>query len=138
MRAGILIYNPKMQSILLIHRFKEDRDYYVIPGGGQNPSETALETAQREIAEEIGWQVKQEEMSPAFTIHNQSREEVYFLYKTDRTDTPTIQGEEKERENRNNRYLPCWVSIHELSHLNLQPQKLLEKITSLDLKLDGF
>lgn len=138
MRAGIIIYNPKTHSLLLIHRFKKNRDYYVIPGGGQTSTETALETAQREIAEELGWHISQQDLTFAFKIDNQEREEYYFLHITSQTDLPLIQGEEKERSHADNRYLPIWVDLRQLSQINLQPQILISKIISLDLKLDEF
>lgn len=131
MRAGIIIYNPNIQSLLLIHRIKDNRDYYVIPGGGKNPGETALQTAQREIAEELGWTIPKQDLTPAFTIQNQEREEVYFLYQTSQTSTPHIQGEEKKRTTANNRYLPCWVPLEKIQDINLQPNSLLTPLLHL-------
>ena len=32
MRAGILIYHPKLNSILTIYRYKNGQCYYVLPG----------------------------------------------------------------------------------------------------------
>lgn len=131
MRAGIIIYNPNIQSLLLIHRIKDNRDYYVIPGGGQNPGETALQTAQREIAEELGWTIPKKDLTVTFTIQNQNRQEVYFLYQTARTDTPNIQGEEKARSHARNLYLPCWITLQELNSINLQPSSLLPPLSQL-------
>lgn len=53
MRARVIIYNPKSDSILLIHRKKNGRDYWVIPGGGAKNQETPTQTAIREIKEEL-------------------------------------------------------------------------------------
>ena len=131
MRAGIILYNPNIQSLLLIHRIKDNRDYYVIPGGGQNPGETALQTAQREIAEELGWDIPKQDLKPAFSLYNQGRQEVYFLYQTSQTSTPTIQGEEKERSTTKNLYLPCWITLQELNSINLQPNSLLTPLLKL-------
>lgn len=131
MRAGIIIYNSNIQSLLLIHRIKDNRDYYVIPGGGQNPGEAALQTAQREIAEELGWTIPQQDLTTAFTIQNQDRQESYFLYQTSQTYTPHIQGEEKARSHARNLYLPCWVTLQELNSINLQPSSLLPPLSQL-------
>lgn len=138
MRAGVIIYNPTTQSLLLIQRIKDGRHYYVIPGGGQENTEIPIQTAQREIAEELGWPISQQDLTFAFKIDNQEREEYYFLHLTSQTELPQIQGEEKERSHTDNRYLPIWVDLHQLSQLNLQPQILISKIISLDLKLDEF
>lgn len=128
MRAGIIIYNPNIQSILLIHRIKGERNYYVIPGGGQENLETPRQTAQREIAEELGWHLPEQDLAFAFKLDNLGQEEHYFLYHTTQINLPTIQGEEKERSSADNHYLPTWVKLDQLSHINLQPQKLLHKI----------
>lgn len=130
-RAGIIIYNPNIQSLLLIHRIKDNRDYYVIPGGGQNSGEAALQTAQREIAEELGWNIPQQDLTAAFTIQDQDRQESYFLYQTAKTATPSIQGKEKERSIANNRYLPCWVPLKQIQNINLQPSSLLPPLLQL-------
>lgn len=39
MRAGIIIYNPLLDKILLIHRWKDGQEYFVIPGGTIEPEE---------------------------------------------------------------------------------------------------
>ena len=49
MRAGVILYNPQTKQILLIHRWKNGEEYFVIPGGGAESGETAVQSAQREI-----------------------------------------------------------------------------------------
>ena len=34
MRAGVILFNPQTKKILLIHRWKNGEEYFVIPGGG--------------------------------------------------------------------------------------------------------
>lgn len=53
MRAGIVIYNPIEKEVLLIHRLKNEREYWVNPGGTVEENESALEAAIRETHEEI-------------------------------------------------------------------------------------
>ena len=36
MRAGVILYNLKTKQLLLIHRWKNGKEYFVIPGGGIN------------------------------------------------------------------------------------------------------
>ena len=58
MRARVILYNSENDAILLIHRLKNGRDYWVIPGGGAKGNETTVETAIREINEELSIQLK--------------------------------------------------------------------------------
>ena len=53
MRAGVIIYNPFLDKILLIHRWKNGQEYLVIPGGTIELGEGPLEAALREIKEEV-------------------------------------------------------------------------------------
>lgn len=43
---GILIENSK---ILLIHRIKDNQEYYVVPGGGIEDGENYIKTVIREL-----------------------------------------------------------------------------------------
>lgn len=43
-RVSLLLINPK-REILLIHRIKEERDYWVFPGGGVEQGESLLTAA---------------------------------------------------------------------------------------------
>ncbi|BDR61030.1 NUDIX domain-containing protein [Lactobacillus xylocopicola] len=54
MRARVVLYNPKMKAVLLIHRIKDQRAYWVLPGGGAKGAETPLQAAVREVEEELG------------------------------------------------------------------------------------
>ncbi|WP_223352091.1 NUDIX domain-containing protein [Streptococcus gordonii] len=45
MRAGILIYHPKLKSILTVYRYKNGQHYYVLPGGQIEESESPIEAA---------------------------------------------------------------------------------------------
>ena len=58
MRARVILYNSENDAMLLIHRLKNGRDYWVIPGDGAEGNETPVETALREIKEELNIQLK--------------------------------------------------------------------------------
>ena len=45
MRAGVLIYHPKLNSILTIYRYKNGQHYYVLSGGQIEKSESPIEAA---------------------------------------------------------------------------------------------
>ncbi|MCY7217222.1 NUDIX hydrolase [Streptococcus cristatus] len=70
MRAGIIIYNPLLDKILLIHRWKDGQEYFVIPGGTIEPEERALEAALREIKEEVDLTFSASQLRTAFSLNN--------------------------------------------------------------------
>lgn len=138
MRAGVIIYNPFLDKILLIHRWKDGQEYFVIPGGTIEPGEEALEAALREMKEEVNLSFSADQLRTAFSLNNQGKEEYYFYAELCTAETPLIQGEELERSSLQNIYQPEWVSLQELYNYNLRPEilksLLLEFLTQESLK----
>ena len=117
MRAGVILFNPQTKQILLIHRWKNGEEYFVIPGGGSESGETAVQAAQREIQEELGWSLSDEQLQPAFTFRNVQRLEIYFHATISHTSAPVIQGEEALRRHAQNIYQPEWLDIEAILSL---------------------
>lgn len=138
MRAGVIVYNPFLDKILLIHRWKEGQEYFVIPGGTIEPGEKALEAALREMKEEVNLSFSVDQLRTAFSLNNQSKEEYYFYAELCTVETPLIQGEELERSSLQNIYQPEWVSLQDIYSHNLRPESLksllLEFLTQESLK----
>lgn len=65
---GILIKNGKL---LVIHRIKNNYEYYVIPGGGIENQETMTQALKRELLEEVGIQIKVLDEDPIYTYLDQ-------------------------------------------------------------------
>lgn len=59
-RIGVLIYQNN--SILLVHHKKDDRDYWLLPGGGLKVNESIEECAKRELLEETGYEITLEKL----------------------------------------------------------------------------
>lgn len=127
MRARVIIYNPDLAAILLIHRQKKQRNYWVVPGGGAKKGETPQATAIREINEELQIGLTPAELRQLFAID----EEYFFLTYFRQTAVPNISGEEKERSTSTNVYRPAWVSLSELLKINLMPPELSKKIQTI-------
>lgn len=127
MRARVIIYNPDLAAILLIHRQKKQRNYWVVPGGGAKKGETPQATAIREINEELQIGLTPAELRRLFAID----EEYFFLTYFRQTAVPNISGEEKERSTSTNVYRPAWVSLSELLKINLMPPELSKKILAI-------
>ncbi|QYN55253.1 NUDIX domain-containing protein [Lactobacillus panisapium] len=127
MRARAIIYNPELTAILLIHRQKKQRNYWVVPGGGAKRSETPRETAIREINEELRIELTPAQLRQLFVIDD----EYFFLTDYRQKAVPDISGEEKERSTNTNVYRPAWVSLSELLKINLMPPALSSKILAV-------
>ena len=138
MRAGVIVYNSFLDKILLIHRWKNGQEYFVIPGGTIEPGEKALGAALREMKEEVNLSFSVDQLRTAFSLNNQSKEEYYFYAELCTVETPLIQGEEAQRSSPQNIYQPEWVSLQELYNHNLRPESLksllLEFLTQESLK----
>ena len=127
MRARVIIYNPDLTAILLIHRQKKQRNYWVVPGGGAKRSETPRETAIREINEELQIELTPAQLRQLFVIDD----EYFFLTDYRQKAVPDISGEEKEQSTNTNVYRPAWVSLSELLKINLMPPALSSKILAV-------
>lgn len=127
MRARVIIYNPDLTAILLIHRQKKQRNYWVVPGGGAKRSETPRETAIREINEELQIELTPAQLRQLFVIDD----EYFFLTDYRQKAVPDISGEEKERSTSTNVYRPAWISLSELLKINLMPPALSNKILAV-------
>ena len=124
MRAGVILFNPQTKQILLIHRWKNGEEYFVIPGGGAESGETAVKAAQREIQEELGWSLSEKQLQPAFSFRNGQLLEIYFHATISHTSVPMIQGVEALRSHAQNIYQPEWLDIEAICDLNLRPAGL--------------
>ena len=124
MRAGVILFNPQTKQILLIHRWKNGEEYFVIPGGGAESGETAVQAAQREIQEELGWSLSKKQLQTAFTFRNGHRLEIYFRATISHTSAPMIQGEEALRSHAQNIYQPEWLYIEAICGVNVRPSGL--------------
>jgi 8-oxo-dGTP diphosphatase len=118
-------------EVLLMHRIKDGRDYFVFPGGGVEKDESVESAVVREMKEELNLDIKIDKL--LFQIENQEREEFYFLVKEFSGDIQ-ISGEEKERMNVNNQYHPTWFNLMEITELpNLYPEEAKHKINKVEL-----
>ena len=85
------------------------------------------EAIAREIKEELTLDIKL--FKQIFNITNQGQEEYYFLVE-DYDGTPQLNGEEKERMNESNQYIPVWIKVSEATNLpNLYPKEIREKLS---------
>jgi 8-oxo-dGTP pyrophosphatase MutT (NUDIX family) len=113
--AAIILRNGEL---LLIHRQKLGRDYYILPGGGVELDESFEEACIREVKEETGLDVFG--LQRVYNYHYQGSEEVYFVARVP-PDEPVLGGSEAKRQSPSNLYSFVWVNAIQLRDIHLLP-----------------
>lgn len=126
-RASAIII--KDNKILLIHRRKEGKEYWVFPGGGIEEGETGEETIAREVKEET--ELRCEKVKLAFKDYNFGNEHPFYFVEVEDGE-PKLSGPEVERQSDDNWYYPEWVKIETARKLeNLYPNSARDKLFDL-------
>lgn len=107
-------------NVLLIERHRKDNDqilhYYTIPGGGVEDDEEKDEAAIRETKEETCCDIE--------IVKDLAREDYdegicYWFYGKYLSGTPTLGGEEKERNKPDNHYQVVLIKIRDIDNINI-------------------
>ena len=126
--GGILIENGK---VLLIHRIKDNDEYYVFPGGGIKTNETIEEATKRELLEETGIEVELIEKNPRYILKNESGIQYFSLVKRVKGIIGTGKGPEftDESYEKHGEYIAEMISIKDIANgkINLVPLEIKEK-----------
>jgi len=126
MRHRATLYFICDEKLLLIHRYREGREYFTTIGGGVEEGETAVSAAIREGKEETGLDFELGE--PLWERPFGDQYEHAFLVTTF-SGTPTLGGPEMLKQSENNRYILEW---HPLDNL---PDSIILKPTTEHLQL---
>ena len=117
MRHRATVFVLDKNRVLLIHRFKNGNEYYVIPGGGIEDGETPSDAAVRELKEETSLDVV---LGEKIGELEEDGNRQYFYLARSWSGTPTLGGPEAERNSPDNQYLLEWVPIEKLRDINLR------------------
>ncbi|MEA3429910.1 MAG: NUDIX domain-containing protein [Nanoarchaeota archaeon] len=110
----LLVKNDK---VLLIHRVKNGKEYWVIPGGHIDEGETHEQAAIREVKEETNLDV--------INLSLLWEDEKGYVFKAKFTDGELrFTGPELENANENNSYELEWVSVVKAKDLVVYPEKV--------------
>lgn len=125
--AAIMIIG---KQILLMHRRKEGKEYWVFPGGGIEEGEMGEETVMREVMEETGLAASNPRLA-FMDIHPIDQKEHPFYFVDVERDEPKLGGPEAERHSENDWYHPEWVDLAEVQNINLVPVAAKEKLLQI-------
>lgn len=117
--AGIVIRNKKL---LIMHRIKNGREYYVIPGGHRRRRESEEQAVIREVWEETGVKIENPKLALVFEDHSYDLIHKYYLGEWKSGEKPYLLGEEKDANSEENYYDPMWVDLGKIEKLNILPR----------------
>lgn len=127
-RAGVLIVEG--DEVALIERHREERRYWVAPGGGVEVGEAPEAAARREAREELGLDVEiYRKVLELHGLHPAGRVQHYFLARTADRSFGAMTG--PERSTSSNIYRPVWFELCDVESLNVLPRQLAEFLSSV-------
>jgi len=117
--AGILIKDNK---ILLIHRIREGKEFWVFPGGGVEKNERVEDAVVREIKEESSINCKATRLLYIHEYSDIGHKQFYYLCKYI-SGTPKLGdfNELQAMKSEDQAYEPVWVEIRKLPKMLLYP-----------------
>lgn len=123
---AVIIENRK---VLLIHRIKGEREYWVFPGGGEEESDQGNDatTLRRECTEELGIEVDPGELFATEALGDS--EERFYFCSIKSGNVGTGKGPEFQPGNEDKgKYLVEWLSRADLVNKKVLPEIIKEKL----------
>ncbi|HEY1097145.1 MAG TPA: NUDIX domain-containing protein [Alphaproteobacteria bacterium] len=115
--GGIVIHDDK---VLLIHRLRDDLQFYVFPGGGLEQGETIQQGIVREIKEETNQDVTVDHILYHHDLIDDS-DQYFGLCKHVGGGDVKLIGEELDKQSETHWHRPCWMPMSEIGNLELYP-----------------
>jgi len=125
--AAVIVGSGK---ILLMHRIKPNREYFVLPGGSVEINEDNITALRREIKEETNLTIEVDKL--VWQVNNDFDERTQYIYLVLKySGNLEIGSPEKERMSENNRYILEWHDISDLKGMEFFPSEIKPDIFSL-------
>ena len=107
-------------SVILMERYRKSGEemlhYFTIPGGGVEDDETYLEAAIRETKEET---TVDTELIEELMVEDYGEGICHWFYLKYLSGTPTLGGEELERNNPDNSYKVVLIKVKDIDDVNI-------------------
>lgn len=122
--SAIIIESEK---ILLLHRIKPNKDYFVLPGGSVEENEDNVSALIREIKEETNLEIEIDKL--LWQVNNAFDERTQFIYLVSKySGNLELGSPEKERQSVNNKYVLEWHNINDLKTVKFFPSEIKTNI----------
>ena len=130
--SAIIIESEK---ILLMHRIKPNKDYFVLPGGSVEENEDNISALIREIREETSLEIEIDKL--LWQVNNEFNERTQYIYLVSKySGNMKLGSPEKERQSEDNKYVLEWHDIKDLKTVKFFPSEI--KINILETFLDNI
>ncbi|PIZ99444.1 MAG: hypothetical protein COX77_01510 [Candidatus Komeilibacteria bacterium CG_4_10_14_0_2_um_filter_37_10] len=115
------------EKILLLHRIKPDKDYFVLPGGSVEENEDNISALIREIKEETSLEIEIDKL--LCQVNNEFDKRTQFIYLISKySGNLKLGSPEKERQSEDNKYILEWLDIKNLKTVNFFPSEIKKNI----------
>lgn len=124
---AVIVENGKLLTMFR-HKEKDGKikEYYVIPGGGQDVGEALEDTVKRELKEEMNVDIK-------VLRYLGKREDdetcAHYFHCEILSGVPTLGGEELDRMSNANYYEPRFVHLSDIEKLDMNGKEFVEMVT---------
>lgn len=123
-RATALVV--KDEKVLLMHRFKNEEEYWVLPGGSVEEEEDIQTAVLRELKEETSIEARVKQKLVELELPSKERHAIYLCEYISGEPLLGKESVETGRSGVNNSYSPEWVNIDKLPTLVLYPKEIKE------------
>lgn len=122
----------KAEKILLVHRIKDDKNYFVLPGGSVIENESNIDALIREVKEETGLDIKLDK--ELWIVNNEYDKRTQYTYLvSEYRGKLELGSHEKDRQSPNNKYILEWCNFADLKAILFYPSEIKEDILNIVL-----
>jgi len=129
-RVSALIIDS--EKVLLLHRIKPNKDYFVLPGGSVEENEDNISALKREIKEETNLEIEVDKL--LWQVNSEFDERTQYIYLVLKYfGSLKLGSPEKERQSVDNKYVLEWHNINDLKTVKFFPSEIKPDILKIFL-----